>query len=99
MAQTTAELAVEGWFIAQAACQALGSFDPDRECLFSLGENGRLRALDGDGRNARRAGARRLRQTIRVATCWIFTCPSAVRARPGRSSWGTSGRASMASLP
>ena len=52
MGQTTAELAVEGWFIAQAACEALGSFDPDRECLFSLGENGRLRALDADGRNA-----------------------------------------------
>jgi diaminohydroxyphosphoribosylaminopyrimidine deaminase / 5-amino-6-(5-phosphoribosylamino)uracil reductase len=54
MGQTAAELAVEGWFIAQAACQAMGSFDPDEECLFSLAENGRLRALDGgaDGRNA-----------------------------------------------
>lgn len=54
MGQTAAELAVEGWFIAQAACQALGSFDPDDECLFSLGEDGRLRALDGDAdsRNA-----------------------------------------------
>jgi diaminohydroxyphosphoribosylaminopyrimidine deaminase / 5-amino-6-(5-phosphoribosylamino)uracil reductase len=52
MAHTTAELAVEGWFVAQAACQALGSFDPDRESLFGLAENGRLRALDGDGQNA-----------------------------------------------
>jgi diaminohydroxyphosphoribosylaminopyrimidine deaminase/5-amino-6-(5-phosphoribosylamino)uracil reductase len=47
MGQTAAELALEGWFIAQAACQALGSFDPERECLFSLGEDGRLRVLDG----------------------------------------------------
>lgn len=52
MGQTAAELAVEGWFIAQAACQALGSFDPERECLFCLAADGRLRALDGDGRNA-----------------------------------------------
>jgi len=52
MGQTAAELAVEGWFIAQAACQALGSFDASRECLFSLGADGRLRALDEDGRNA-----------------------------------------------
>jgi riboflavin-specific deaminase-like protein len=52
MAHTTAELAVQGWFVAQAACQALGSFDPDRERLFGLAENGRLRALDGDGENA-----------------------------------------------
>lgn len=52
MGQTTAELAVEGWFIAQAACEALGSFDPDRECRFSLAENGRLHALEGDGQNA-----------------------------------------------
>ena len=52
MGQTAAELAVEGWFIAQAACEALGSFDPDRECLFSLGDDGRLRAIDGDTRGA-----------------------------------------------
>ena len=53
MAQTAAELAVEGWFVAQAACEALGSFDADREGLFGLGENGRLRALEGrtDGQN------------------------------------------------
>jgi riboflavin-specific deaminase-like protein len=48
MGQTAAELAVEGWFIAQAACQALGSFDAESECLFALGENGRLRPLDRD---------------------------------------------------
>ena len=52
MGQTAAELAVEGWFIAQAACEALGSFDPDREGLFALAEDGRLRALDGDARGA-----------------------------------------------
>ena len=52
MGQTTAELAVEGWFIAQAACEALGSFDPERESLFSLGENGRLRALGEGSQNA-----------------------------------------------
>jgi riboflavin-specific deaminase-like protein len=52
MGQTAAELAVEGWFIAQAACQALGSFDAERECLFSLAADGRLRAVDGDGRHA-----------------------------------------------
>jgi riboflavin-specific deaminase-like protein len=52
MAQTTAELAVEGWSVAQAACEALGSFDPDREGLFGLAENGRLRALDGESHNA-----------------------------------------------
>jgi len=53
MGHTAAELAVEGWFIAQAACQALGSFDATQECLFSLGADGRLRALDGgDGRRA-----------------------------------------------
>lgn len=53
MGQTAAELAVEGWFIAQAACQALGSFDPQRECLFFLAPDGRLRALEGhDGPDA-----------------------------------------------
>lgn len=52
MGQTAAELAVEGWFIAQAACQALGSFDVARECLFSLGSEGRLRPVDGNVRAA-----------------------------------------------
>jgi diaminohydroxyphosphoribosylaminopyrimidine deaminase / 5-amino-6-(5-phosphoribosylamino)uracil reductase len=52
MGQTAAELAVEGWFVAQAACQALGSFDAERECLFALGEDGRLRPLAGDGPEA-----------------------------------------------
>ncbi|MEJ0035925.1 MAG: RibD family protein [Gammaproteobacteria bacterium] len=52
MGQTAAELAVEGWFIAQAACQALGSFDPQQECLFSLGQDGRLEALDDDDGSA-----------------------------------------------
>ncbi len=52
MGQTAAELAVEGWFIAQAACQALGSFDPGRECLFALAEDGRLRPVDGDNPDA-----------------------------------------------
>jgi diaminohydroxyphosphoribosylaminopyrimidine deaminase / 5-amino-6-(5-phosphoribosylamino)uracil reductase len=46
--QTAAELAVEGWFIAQAACEALGSFDAERECLFALAEHGRLCAVDAD---------------------------------------------------
>jgi len=52
MAQTAAELAVEGWFIAQAACNALGSFDAERECLFALAEDGRLRPTDGEARDA-----------------------------------------------
>ena len=52
MAQTTAELAVEGWFIAQAACHALGSFDAERETSFALAQDGRLRPLDGDRREA-----------------------------------------------
>src|SRR5215510_10201185 len=52
MGPTAAELAVEGWFIAQAACEAVGSFDPDRECLFALAEDGRLRPLAGDSRDA-----------------------------------------------
>jgi riboflavin-specific deaminase-like protein len=52
MGQTAAELAVEGWFIAQAACEALGSFDAERECLFALGEEGRLRPLEEEHRNA-----------------------------------------------
>lgn len=52
MGHRAAELAVEGWFIAQAACQALGSFDVDRECLFALARDGRLRRLDGEGRRA-----------------------------------------------
>jgi diaminohydroxyphosphoribosylaminopyrimidine deaminase / 5-amino-6-(5-phosphoribosylamino)uracil reductase len=50
--QTAAELAVEGWFIAQAACAALGSFDAERECVFALAEHGRLCALDGDSSGA-----------------------------------------------
>ena len=52
MGQTAAELAVEGWFIAQAACNALGSFDAERECLFALAEDGRLRPTDGEARDA-----------------------------------------------
>ncbi len=52
MGQTAAELAVEGWFIAQAACEALGSFDAEQECLFSLASDGHLRASEADERNA-----------------------------------------------
>jgi riboflavin-specific deaminase-like protein len=52
MAQTTAELAVEGWCIAQAAREAHGSFDPQREGFFALSENGPLRVLDRESRNA-----------------------------------------------
>src|SRR5262245_20199311 len=52
MGQTAAELAVEGWFIAQAACQTLGSLDVDQESTFSWGDDGRLRPLNGDGGNA-----------------------------------------------
>lgn len=52
MGHTAAELGVEGWFIAQAACQALGSFDPEQECLFGIAEDGRLRPLDSDNSHA-----------------------------------------------
>jgi len=52
MGQTAAELAVEGWFIAQAACHALGSFDAERECAFGMADDGRLRAVDACGREA-----------------------------------------------
>lgn len=52
MGHTAAEVAVEGWFIAQAACQALGSFDPERECLFGMAEDDRLRPLDNDNTRA-----------------------------------------------
>lgn len=52
MGQTAAELAVEGWFIAQAACQALGSFDPGKESLFALSSEGRLCLVAGDDTSA-----------------------------------------------
>jgi riboflavin-specific deaminase-like protein len=52
MAQTAAELEVEGWFIAQAACHALGSFDAERECAFGMAEDGRLRAVESLGRDS-----------------------------------------------
>ncbi len=45
MTQRSAEPAVEGWFIAQAAREATDSIDPEQEHWFGLTEDGRLRSL------------------------------------------------------
>ena len=45
MTQIAAAPALEGWFIAQAAREAVGSIDPATECAFALAAEGRLQPL------------------------------------------------------
>ncbi len=52
MTQTSAELAVEGWFIAQAAREVTDSIDPEQEHWFGIAEDGRLRPLGASDKGA-----------------------------------------------
>jgi riboflavin-specific deaminase-like protein len=52
MTQRSAELAVEGWFIAQAAREATDSIDPEQMHWFGLAQDGRLRPLGADDKGA-----------------------------------------------
>src|SRR4051794_38812460 len=52
MCQPGAELARDGGLLSLAAWQALGAFDPQPACMCSLGEDGRLHALDRADRSA-----------------------------------------------
>jgi riboflavin-specific deaminase-like protein len=52
MTHTAAPPALEGWFIAQAAREAIGSIDPAVECAFALAADGRLHPLPPNDRRA-----------------------------------------------